>query len=152
MAEKPQKLFIPKDPVQIGTTPDGQPIHLDLKELIPTPDENLERWAKTQAQRRLNLINGVAYLVLKNATLFIEQTFWNTASQTGQRVYESGNAFAAFTWASQNGYEAIQDGLRTVVKKNGKIISSMDAKLSESLRDDVARRVNELVKKLPMPK
>jgi hypothetical protein len=152
MSDKPPKLIVPNDPVQIGTTADGQPIHLDLRELIPTPDEHAERWAKTLDGRRAKLINDVALLVLKNAALFIEQTFWNTANQTGKRLYESGNAEAAFAWANSNGYEAIQDGLRTVVKHNGKVIRDMHANISESLAPAVAEQVSKIIKKVPMPK
>lgn len=150
MSDKLPKLIIPKDPVKIGVTPDGQDVHLDLKELIPTPDENAERWSNTLELRRKKLINDTAMLVLKNAALFCEQTFWNTANQTGKRLYESGNAKAAHAWAVANGYEAIQDGLKTIVKHQGRIIRDMHANIPVGLADEVAKRVDQITKTLPV--
>lgn len=147
-----EKLPVPEPERQIGETADGKPIFVDLRELIASPSEEDQRWSTTLDNRRAALVEKCAQLVLKNAALFIEHTFWRTANRTGQRLYESGNAQAAFAWASANGYEAIQDGLKTVVKHNGKVIRDMHANISQSLAPLVSKRVMELVKQIPNPK
>lgn len=156
MSDRPQKLSkfhkkidIPNPERQIGTTRDGKPVWLDIRELIATPEEKAERQQKTVENRITATVDTAAKLVLKNAALFIEQTFWNIADDTGKRLYADGNAKGAFDYAVQNGVETIQDGLKTIIKVRGKIIREMTAKVAEPWRDRIAQRVNELVKKLP---
>lgn len=153
MADKPNKFHAKMDirnPERvIGGTPDGKPIWIDVRELIPTPEESEERWANTLEGRKKTMIDKLARLVLHNAALFIEQTFFNIADKRGRDLYSDNNSRGAFEYALENGIETIQDGLTTVVKVRGKIIRDMTAGITEPLREAVANRVNELVKQLP---
>lgn len=147
MQEKP---YVPKDPVVIGKTVDGQPVWMEPKDLIPTPDEELERVANTMACREDNFINKMAQAVLENAGRFIQETFLKTASRQGTEAFLK-NQEDAFAWAVKAGYEAIQDGLKTVVKVRGRVVREMTATVAPCYRDSVAREVMRLVKQLPAP-
>lgn len=149
MSKWHEKIDVRNPERKIGETKDGEPIWLDLRELIASPDEREETKSKTLENRRLATIDTAAKLVLHNASLFIEETFLVIADDTGKRLYADGNAKGAFDYAVQNGVETIQDGLKTIIKVRGKIIREMTAKVAEPWRDRIARRVNELVKKLP---
>lgn len=150
MSKWHERIKVHGDPhKQIGITPDGQPVFTDVRELISSPDEDAERWSKTIDNRRAALIEQVAKLVLRNAGLFIDRTFFEIASQSGRELLLKGDGQAAFQYAVENGIQTIQDGLKTVIKHRGKVIREMDANISASLAPHVAKRVNEIVKSLP---
>lgn len=151
MSDKPAKLIVPKDPVQIGKTRNGEPVWLDPKDLIPTPDEELERWDKTLDSRQRGMIDKAAKLVLMEAIAFLEQTVLATASKSFVEHYQSGTEKQVRDTLSHSGYEVIQDGLTTVVKLKGKILREMTADVTPRWRDFVARRVNQMVKAKQCP-
>ena len=145
MADKPVKLNLPSDPVKIGETPDGQPIHLDLKELIPTPDEDAERWSKTLDGRQRASVDKIAHEVIKNSHALALETIYNTGSKAMCESVERDDLAAFRQWVKTEGYEYIQDGLTTVIKKRGKILRSMTANIQPvAWRPLVAHRVNEI--------
>lgn len=134
---------------QIGTTPDGKPIWMDMREMIASPDEDAERWAKTLESRKAAAIDQIAKLVLYNASLFIEETFFNIASNSGKQLLAAGDGQGAFQYAVENGISVIQDGTRTVIKHRGTVIREIVAKIPLNLQEPVAARVNAIVKTLP---
>jgi hypothetical protein len=145
-----QKIKTHGDPEkQIGTTADGKPVFIDVRELIASPDEEAERWTKTLDSRKASLVDAMANMVLENAARFIEQTYWNIVPETGKKLYATGDPRDAFEYAQSCGIEAMQDGLTTVVKHKGEVLRLMTADVSPVLRDQVSQRVTELVKKMP---
>ncbi len=149
MKDNLPKPVVPKDPVQIGKTKDGEPIWIEPKDLIPTKDEEQELSANTLSGRKESLVQDLASQVIDKASRFVEQTFLKTASETGLRIWQTGDSVGAVKWAQNAGYEAIQDGLTTIVKLRGKVIRDMYAEIDPRYRESVAMRVNALVKKLP---
>lgn len=136
-----------KDPLQkIGETPDGQPVWMDKRELLTSPEENEERIAKTLDSRQKAEIDKAARVILSNASRFIEATALDI---TPRRVVNAANPKAMLDYAQATGLVAIQDGLKTIVKSGGKIVREMTAKVPPALADAIAKRVNELVKGLP---
>ena len=144
-----QQDYVPKDPVVIGKTPEGAPIWLEPKDLVPTPDEELERIHNTQRSREDDFIFRIASAVLDNASKFVEETFVNTAGRVGRNLNACADPLCAVEWALQAGYESIQDGLKTVVKVKGRVIREMTATIAPCYRERVAMKVMELVKKIP---
>ena len=144
-----KKQEIPEPERQIGTTPDGKPIFVDLREILTSPDEHLERWDTTLHQRKAAMIDRMANDVLESACKFIELTYLNVIGKAGEKLYREGRSKAAFELAQQNGLEAIQDGLQTIIKVKGKIVRSMTANIDLQWREYVAHRVNQLVRKTP---
>lgn len=140
--------FVPKDPIVLGKMPDGSPIWMEPKDLIPTPEEELERVSNTLSSREANLVHKMAQSVLENAGRFVEQTFLKTASTSGVNAYFNDQR-KGFEWAVRAGYESLQDGLTTVVKLKGRVIRTMTAEIDHRLSGAVSKKVMEMVRKLP---
>lgn len=140
--------FVPKDPIILGKMPDGSPIWADPKDFIPTPDEELERVSNTISCRESQLVHNLAQAVLENAGRFVEQTFLKTAGRSGVDAW-CNSPTQAFEWAVKAGYTSMQDGLTTVVKLKGRVIRTMTATLDQRLSESVAKKVMEMVRKLP---
>ncbi len=146
MSDKPVKINVPKDPVQIGATADGQPIWFEPKDLIPTPDEDLERWDKTLDARQRNMIDQAARLVLDNSCRFLEVTILETAKPSVRlRILQAPKEKMDIVILGA-GYAVVQDGLKTVVKFKGKVLREMTANISLRYREHVAKRVNQIVR------
>ncbi len=149
MKDNLPKPFVPKEPVQIGQTKDGQPIWMEPKDLIPTREEEQELASNILTGREDGIIQKLAMQVLDKAARFVEQTFLKTASQEDVQIWAAGDSMGAFEWAQRAGYVAIQDGLKTVVKIRGRVIRYMDADMPKRYRESVAKRVKELIRKAP---
>lgn len=138
MKEKPIKIILPKDPYQIGQTKDGQPIWVDPKDFIQTPDEKQEQKDNIASARLQQQILQIAKQVIDTAQLFIKSTL-------DQIVPESiGNTAAFSEWESTNGLQIIQDGLTTVIKVKGKVARIMHANVDKRFASQVAKKVMEL--------
>jgi hypothetical protein len=140
VSDKPVKINLPKDPIVLGKTITGEPIWMDPKDLIPTQEEQDERWDKTLNSRQQAMIDNAAELVLGNSCVFVEQTLVSVeprfASVPGPEIIH---------FAAQSGFEVIQDGLKTTVKRRGRILREMTANIPPRWRDHVAKKVNELI-------
>lgn len=143
-----KKQDIPDPERRIGTTPDGKPIFIDLRELLTSPEEHQERWDATLDKRQKAVVEKMASDVLQNAAIFIEDTFLAVSNRSGKERYMDGNAQAAFSSANEQGFTAVQDGLKTIIKVRGKIIRDMTASVDLRFREHVIRKVNELVRNL----
>ena len=148
MSDKPVKIILPKDPQQIGTTAEGQPIWFNPQDLIPTPDEDAERWEKTLDSRQLAILDKAAEVVLSRAAQFLEHTFLKTAPQSYIVEFMNGATPEQSIDAIEHaGYRIQQDGLKTVVTVKGKVLREMTAQCQPRWRDALARRVDRLVRK-----
>lgn len=138
MKEKPFKIILPKDPYQIGQTKDGQPIWVDPKDFIQTPDEKVEQKDNMASARVQQQILQIARQVLDTAQLFIKTTL-------DQIIPESiDNAVAFSEWEKVNGLQIIQDGLTTIIKVKGKVVRTMHANVEKRFAIQVAKKVMEL--------
>jgi hypothetical protein len=145
MSEWHKKLDVRNPERRVGTTADGQPIWMDLRELIASPAENEERMSTTYDFRVKAEIDKAARIVLRNAAIFIEQTFNNI---TPKSVMDSSNPGSFLEYAHKQGFAAVQDGLKTVCKVGGKVIREMDANVPPKWAESIARKVNEFVKEI----
>ena len=50
--------IVPKDPVKIGQTKDGQPVWMEPKDLIPTKDEEQELKSNILTGREQGIVQG----------------------------------------------------------------------------------------------
>lgn len=146
MSDKPVKINLPKDPVVIGHTKEGEPIWLDMKDLIPTPDEDLERWDKTLDSQHQAMIDNAANVVLLNACLFLEDTVIATANSSLRERFLKTPPDKVEHLLLANGYTVIQDGLKTIVKLKGRILREMTAQCDLRWRDHVSERVNAFIR------
>lgn len=130
------KIILPKDPYQIGVMPNGDPVWVDPKDLIQSPDEKLEQKHNTLASRHAANVDKMAVAVIQNGVAFVEETILNT---TQGAVFT--DKASLMNWLNQSGYAVIQDGLTTVVKIKGKVLRTMTATIDVRFRGDVSRRV-----------
>jgi len=145
MAEKPVKILLPKERFQIGKTPDGQPVWVEPKELVPTEDEKCELKQNLLNSRERGAIQKLAQAVLLNAARFVQDTFYHIAPNEVIALHESNEMRGVAAWASSVRYEVIQDGLVTVIKVKGKQIRHLHASVSPSCADLVEKRVREMI-------
>lgn len=145
MSEKPVKILLPKDRFQIGNTPDGQPVWVEPKELLPTEDEKLELKQNLLNSRERGAIEKLTHSVIENAARFVQATFLAIAPPGIVRAHENNEMGRVAAWAKENQYEVIQDGLRTVVKVRGKVIREFVARVSPACADLVEREVKRIV-------
>jgi hypothetical protein len=141
MKEKPVKIILPKDPYQIGQTKDGQPIWVDPKDFIQTPDEKLEQKDKMVSARFQTAVLKLAQEVIENSGRFLMATLENIVPES---VFESGKSLTG--WIDENGFEVIQDGLTTIIKCKGKVIRTMNANIEHQYAEAVSKRVMQLIK------
>lgn len=138
------KIYTPTEPYQIGQTSTGEPIWVDPKDLINTPDENLElkdNLGKSQFDGNVEKISAV---VVENAHRFISETVLNTADQVGIQLFmDTSPEFEQ--WMEKAGYNVKQDGLTTVIRLKDRVIRSMTAAVDIRFRKAVAARVMERV-------
>lgn len=140
---KPPKLT---DQIQIGKTPEGEPIWIEPKDLLNTPDEDAELQHNTNKSAEAAMIDKAAVIVLDKATMFIEETIAKTGSKTFMGQVIAVPSPCALGLILGAGYEIIQDGLKTVVKYKGKVMRTMTAEVTPMYRDAVAKRVDEIVR------
>jgi len=133
-------------PFQIAQTVDGQPVWMDPKDLILTPDENLEFLENKKSGRDASLIEQMAKMVIENSTRFVEQTFTNMMPQKIVDGFLDCKSAKTVEWIDREGLEVEQDGLKTVVKRKGKVIREMTATIEPKYREDVAKCVMRLLK------
>lgn len=145
MSEKPVSIVVPKDRFQIGNTPDGQPVWVEPKELLPSEDEKLELKQNLLNSRERGAIQKLTHSVLENAARFVEATFLAIAPTVVVRAHEANEMGHVASWASANQYEVIQDGFRTVIKVRGKVVREFVARVSEACADLVEREVRRIV-------
>ena len=138
------KIYTPTEPYQIGQTSTGEPIWVDPKDLINTPDENLElkdNLGKSQFDGNVEKISAV---VVENAHRFISETVLNTDDQVGIQLFmDTSPEFEQ--WMEKAGYNVKQDGLTTVIRLKDRVIRSMTAAVDIRFRKAVAARVMERV-------
>lgn len=138
------KIHTPKEPYQIGQTADGQPIWVDPKDLINTPDENLELKDNLNKSQFDGNVEKITAVVIENAHRFISETVLNTADSVGVKLFmDMSPGFDE--WMNKAGYNVRQDGLTTVVRLKDRVIRSMTADVDMRFRDAVAARVMERV-------
>jgi hypothetical protein len=145
MAEKPVKIVLPKERFQIGKTPDGKPVWVEPKDLLPTEDEKCELKQNLLNSRERGAIQKLANAVFMNAARFAQDTFYHIAPNEIIAAHESNEMGKVAAWASTVRYEVIQDGLVTVIKVKGKQIRQLHAAVSPSCADLVKRRVREMI-------
>ena len=145
MSEKPVKIILPKDPVQIGKTPDGKPVWVDPKDMMPTEDEKLQLKENLLNAHEKAAIHKLTQVVLANAARFVQDTFYHIAPRDVVATHEDGEMGKVAEWARSVGYEVIQDGLLTVVKVKGKVIRTLAANVGKDCADLVERRVRKMV-------
>lgn len=136
-----------RDPERvIGTSADGKPIFLDLRELIASPSDHEERRHKTAESRKDSKIDQLARLALSNAELLVFRVFWKSTDDEGKKLFYDRDVRGLWELMTKGGMEVVQDGLTTVVKGRGKVLETMTFKVEESIREQVARRINEIVR------
>lgn len=145
MSDKPVKILLPKERFQIGKTPDGQPVWVEPRELLPTPEEKMELKEKLLNGREAAAINKMAQLVLQNAARFVQDTFYHVAPNEVIQSHEAGEMDKVAHWVSSCRYEVIQDGLETVIKIKGKVIRQMKANVSGNATDLVERKIRHMM-------
>lgn len=145
MSDKPTRIIIPKDRFQVGSTPDGAPIWVDPKDLVPTEDERLQTKENLLNKKERHAIDKLASAVLVNAGRFVQATFYAIAPKDVLRAHEANEMGLVAEWVTANDYQVIQDGLTTVVKVGGKIIRKMTARVSENCADLVDKRVRQMM-------
>lgn len=145
MAEKPVKILLPKERFQIGTTPTGEPVWVDPKELLPTEDEKLQLKENMLNAKERAAIQKMAALVFANAARFVQDTFYRIAPIEVIHAHEKNEMGKVAAWAAANRYEVIQDGLVTVIKFSGKIIRKLVPNISKSCVDLVERKVRKII-------
>lgn len=145
MARNPVKIIIPKDPVQIGKTPQGAPIWCDPKDLVPNEDEKLQIKENLLNSHERNAINKLVQAVLTNAGRFIQDTFYHIAPKEVIEAHEDEKIGIVADWAAENRYEVIQDGLVTVIKFKGKELRRMKADVNPVCRDLVEHKVRQAI-------
>lgn len=145
MADKPVKILLPKDRFQIGSTPDGKPVWVEPKELLPSEDEKLELKQNLLNSKERNAINKMADQVLMNAGRFVQATFYAIAPKDVLRAHEREEMALVADWVQVNEYRVIQDGLKTVIKLKDKIIREMKATVSQNCADLVEIRVRQIM-------
>lgn len=151
MTEPVSRIILPKDPFQIGVTPTGEPVWVDPKDLITTPDEKLELKSNMSAAKRAGVVDQMARVVLENATSFMNETFVNTAHEHGVNlllyaVNGETNPEEVLKWAQKAGYSMIQDGLTSVIKVKDRVIRQMTAEVDSRFALEVSKRVMEMIK------
>ena len=134
------KIFVPKEPYQIGQTSTGEPIWIDPKDSIQTPDEKLEQKQNMVDSRFDGNVEKIADVVIENAQNFLFETVIKTIPKSLVELLESDSK-SFFKWFKKSDYHVIQDGLTTVVKHNGKILRSMTADVDVRFREAVIARV-----------
>lgn len=144
MSEKLVKIVLPKDPVQIGKTSDGQPIWVDPKDMIPTDDERIQMKENVLNSHEQGAILKMAQTVFLNAARFVQDTFYHIAPREVITAHEDGEMAKVAEWARSVRYEVIQDGLTTVIKVRGKVIRSMAAAVSPACADLVERKIRQI--------
>jgi len=145
MSDKPVKIILPKDPVQIGKTIDGQPIWVDPKDMVPTEDEKLQIRENLLSSHEHAAVDKLAAQVVLNAARFVQETFYRIAPREVVAAHEDGQMGKVSEWVRSAQYEVIQDGLRTVIKVRGKIIRSLVATVQKNCRAMVDRRVRKVI-------
>ena len=140
---KPPKIT---DQIQIGKTPEGEPIWIEPKDLLNTPEEDAELQHNTNKSAEAALIDKAAMIVLDKAALFAEETVCKTANKTFMGQVISVPSPSALGLILGAGYEVIQEGLKTVVKYKGKVMRTMIAEVTPMYREMVAKRVDEIVR------
>lgn len=145
MADKPVKILLPKDRFQIGSTPDGNPVWVDPKELLPSEDEKLELKQNLLNSKERNAINKLTEQVMMNAGRFVQATFYAVAPKDVLRAHERGEMALVADWVQVNEYQVIQDGLKTIIKVKGKVIREMKATVSQNCADMVESRVRQIM-------
>lgn len=138
------KLFVPNEPYQIGQTSTGEPIWMDPKDLIQTPDEKLEQRDNMTKSRFHGNVEQIANVVIENAHRFISETVLNTADQQGVRLFMDMDP-GFDQWMAKAGYNVLQDGLTTVIKIKDRVLRSMTADVDIRFREAAAARVMEKI-------
>lgn len=138
------KIHTPTEPYQIGQTSTGEPIWVDPKDLINTPDENLELKDNLSESQFDGNVEKISAVVVENAHRFISETVLNTADQVGIQLFmDTSPEFEQ--WMEKAGYNVKQDGLTTVIRLKDRVIRSMTAAVDIRFREAVATRVMERV-------
>jgi hypothetical protein len=145
MSDKPVKILIPKERFQIGTTPDGQPVWVEPKELLPSEDEKLQLKENLMNSRERGAIQKMVALVFENAARFVQDTFYHVAPKEVIAAHEDGKMDVVAEWVSGTRYEVIQDGIATVIKSRGKVIREMKAKISGNAVELVERKIRQMM-------
>jgi hypothetical protein len=146
MSKWHEKLDVTDPEKQIGTTPDGKPIWIDMRELLTSPDEKQELAHNTTAMQQNNAVNQMANDVLDNGRKLLEQTLLRTLKTTEIEFCFNAEPNEALNRISNLGFECIQDGLTTVIKRKGKILRTMTARVPLRFRQAVDRRVRSIVR------
>jgi len=146
MSKWHEKLDVTDPEKQIGTTPDGQPIWMDMRELLTSPDEKQELAHNTTAMQQNNAVNQMANDVLDNGRKLLEDTLLRTVQPGELERCLEGTPKDALKFISNLGFECIQDGLTTVIKRKGKILRTMTARVPLRFRQAVDRRVRAIVR------
>lgn len=140
----------PKDPFQIGKTPDGKPIWFDPASIQETPTDKLIRADNISKTKREATIQKLAVAVLENAAAFVNETFINTAAAQGVNLLvksaDEGDPNLIAEWAIKAGYSFKQDGLTTVILVKDKAVRQMTANVDPRFALDVAKRVMRILK------
>jgi hypothetical protein len=144
MSDKPVKIVFPKDPVQIGKTPDGKPIWVDPKDMMPTEDDKLQTKENLLNSREHAAIHKMTQAVFVNAGRFVQDTFYHIAPREVIEAHEDSKMGKVAEWVASVHYEVIQDGLTTVVKVGGKVVRSMVANIGNNCADLVDRNVRKI--------
>lgn len=145
MKDDRTKIFLPKDPYQIGVTPKGEMVWVDPHDFIPTPEEKLEQKDNMLKSNFDGNVEKISIAVMRNAEAFVAATILQTAGPDGFKAFEDGESATA-EWTRRAGFSVIQDGLKTIMRVKDRVIRELNADVDIRFREAVIKRINQKVK------
>lgn len=141
MRRNTPKIILPTEPQHIGTTKLGEPIWFDPKDLIPTPDQELEKIANCDRDKRLKIIRAEAFAVCIAASAFFNDS---VREMFGRKITGTPEDIA---YIDQQGISSFQDGLLTIITVKTKEVRRMAHKVEpKSIRLEVSKEVMRMIK------
>jgi len=133
----------------LGMTADGQPIWTTKGMFEMTGDQAHELSAALNAKGRFQAIQVIKIKVQEAAAGFFEQIILRTAPQPVVDSYQTDQPNLFLDWLVNSGYKLVQDGLTSIVLRNGAEIARTTAKVPAWAADEVlvALRVDQMVEK-----
>lgn len=146
MAKWHERLDVTDPERVIGQTADGKPIWLDMRELLTSPEECEALGDNKRASQREAVVHKMANDVIEQGQLLLAQTLDQTLAPEAQAQLQRESPRGMVDFVSRLGFTCIQDGLTTVVKRHGKVLRTMTAKVPPLWRPAVTKRVCALVR------
>ncbi len=146
MSKWHEKLDVTDPELVIGRTPTGEPIWLDMRELLTSPDEQQELEHNTVTMQRGEAAHKMAQDVVEQGCKLMQQTIRNMLDCDAFVLMAAMSHNELIEHISRLGFTCIQDGLTTVVKRHGTVLRTMTAKVPPMWAAAVEQHVRAIVR------